>query len=62
MKYTEDFELISYEELIELEANLISNPFDTTGCGYIEDDLTDEIRRQYKEAYEYYELMDNINL
>lgn len=56
---TQSFEIISIEELREIESNLESNPFDTTGCGYLEDDFTEEIRRQYSEAIDYYRLMNN---
>lgn len=56
---TQSFEIISIEELKEIESNLDSNPFDTTGCGYISDDFTEEIRKQIAEAKNYYRLMDN---
>jgi len=56
---TQSFEIISIEELKEVEFNLEYNPFDTTGCGYIEDDFTEEIRKQYEEAINYYKLIDN---
>jgi len=62
MAKTENFELVSYEELLEAEYNLAYNPFDTTGCGYIEEDFTEEIKKQYKVASNYYKTMENIDL
>jgi len=61
-KEINNFEFVSYEELLEVENNLEWNPFDTTGTGYLEEDLTEEIRKQYNDAADYYELMDKINL
>lgn len=58
---TQNLNLISIEELAELEYNLEYNPFDTIGTGYLEDDFTEEIKRFYKQAIDYYSLMDNIN-
>ena len=47
-------DLISLEELEEFEYNLVFNPFDTTGCGNIEDSMVDFLIDAYEEANEYY--------
>lgn len=47
-------DLISLEELKEFEYNLVFNPFDTTGCGNIEDSMVDFLIDAYEEANEYY--------
>lgn len=47
-------EIISYEELVEVENNLAFNPFDTTGTSYMSDDLEEHILKDYEEAIEYY--------
>ena len=50
----ETFELISLEELEEFEYNLAFNPFDTCGCGYLDDDMIEYLVSLYEEANEYY--------
>ena len=55
-------EIISIEELTEAEYNMVYNPFDTTGTGYLEEDFTEELKSQYKLASDYYKAMENIDL
>jgi len=50
----EGFEVVSYEDLQELEYNCVYNPFDTTGLGNISDDFLEELVSQSEEAYEHY--------
>lgn len=51
-------DLISLEELQEMEYNIVYNPFDVTGNGYLADDFTDYLMSEIQKLREHY---DNIN-
>ena len=53
-----EIDIVSLEDLIEVEYNMEYNPFDTNCTGYHEDDITDEIRENYKKACNYHKLME----
>lgn len=50
----QEITFVSLEELGEFEQNLEYNPFDTTGCGYLEEDFVEFLVEQYQEASDYY--------
>jgi hypothetical protein len=60
MDNIEKIEFISIEELKEAEYNLVFNPFDTTGCGYLEDDFIEELVAQTEKASEFHNKNKNI--
>ena len=56
------FEVISIEELKEFEYNLEFNPFDTTGCGYLEEDFTEFLVVQNEKATDFHYQNKNKNI
>ena len=48
------YEIMTLEELQEFEYNIVYNPNDTTGCGYLDDSFIEFFNDRYEEALEYY--------